>query len=130
MIIREEFSEYKTENGIILRVKPVLLDIMMPAIEKLDIAVDLRDMSYVIAPSDFDTSSMELVEPEKVSENDVIEELKFYPIRSTTNIYETKNSIIILISKVTSIRLTNKKDKKNVPILRYSSEIKLNVINK
>ena len=73
---------------------------------------------------------MELVEPEKVSENDVIEETKFYPIRSATNIYETKNSIIIIISKVTSIRLTNKKDKKNIPILRYSSEVKINVINK
>ena len=84
--------------------------------------MNIKDIPNVITPSNFDTSSMELQELENVTDNDTIKELKFYPIKTTTNIYEIKNAIIIIFLKVKSIKLTNKKDKKNSPILRFNSE--------
>ena len=128
--IREDFNDYKTENGLVLRVKLVLMDIAKDPVDKSKFSADLKDISNVIAPSNFDTSSMESTELEKVTDNDVIKELKFYPIKTTTNIYEIKNAIIIVFLKVKSIRLTNKKDKRNSPILRFTSEANINVVNK
>lgn len=128
--IREDFNDYKTENGLILRVKIILMDILQDTVDKLKFSMDLKDVSNVITPSDFDTSSMEVAEIEKVADNDAIKELKFYPIKTTTNIYEIKNAIIVIFLKVISIKLTNKKDKKNSPILRFTSEANINVINK
>lgn len=128
--IREDFSEYKTENGLILRVKITVMDILQDAVDKLKFSMDLKDIATVITPSNFDTSSMENAEFENVTDNDVIKELKFYPIKITTNIYEIKNAIIIVFLKVTTIKLTNKKDKiKHSPILRFNSEATINVIN-
>ena len=99
--------------------------------DKLKFSMDFKDIATVITPSNFDTSSMEDAEFEKVTDNDVIKELKFYPIKTTTNIYEIKNAIIIVFLKVTAIKLTNKKDKiKHFPILRFNSEATINIINK
>lgn len=128
--IREDFNEYKTENGLILRVKVILMDILQDPVDKSKFSMDLKDIPNVITPIDFDTSSMEIAELEKVTDNDAIKELKFYPIKKPTNIYEIKNAIIIISLKVTSIKLTDKKDKKNSPILRFNSEVSINVINK
>lgn len=128
--IREDFSEYKTENGLVLRAKVIVMDILQDAVDKLKFSMDLKDISKVIIPSNFDTSSMEEAELENVTDNDIIKELKFQPIKITTNIYEIKNAVIIVFLKVTSIKLTNKKDKENSPILRFNSEASINVINK
>jgi len=129
--IREDFNEFKTENGLVLRVKLIVMDILQDAVDKSKFSMDLKDISNVISPSDFDTSSMELAELEKVTENDVIKELKFYPIKTTTNIYEIRNAIILIFLKVSSIKITNKKDKiKHSPILRFNTEANINVINK
>lgn len=128
--IREDFNEYKTENGLVLRVKVIVMDILQDPVNKLKFSMDLKDIPNVISPSNFDTSSMEFAELENVTDNDTIKELEFYPIKTTTNIYEIKNAIIIIFLKVKTIKLTNKKDKKNSPILRFNSEANINVINK
>jgi hypothetical protein len=128
--IKEDFNDSMTENRLVLRVKLVLMDIVKDPIDQSKFSADLKDISHVIRPSNFDMSSLEVAELENVTDNDSIKELKFFPIKTTTNIYEIKNAIIIVFLKATSIKQTNKKDKKDTPILRFNSEAIINVINK
>lgn len=128
--IREDFNEYEAENGQILRVKLVLVDIVTDSTDKSKFELNIKDISHVITRNEFDTSTMEFAKPDQVTKKDVVKELKFFPTKSVTNIYETKQSIIIIVLKVNSVNLTNKKDETNNPILRFTSEAKINIIVK
>ena len=129
--IREEFSEYEIENGQILKLKHILVDIVNEPIEgKLRGKLGTKDISYVYTPEGIDTTGMEISTPEQVTEKDQVRELSFKPTKEVINIYETEKSLILIITGISKIFLTNKKDKENAPIIRYTGQHGIEVIEK
>lgn len=130
--IREDYNVYQIENGHILKLKKVLSNIY----QKKDpngkgIAdIDTQDFSYVATPIDIDTSELETADPKDVTAKDNVKELKFTVLKDGLNIYETKNTIIIISNDVSNIFITNKKDKKGIPIYRYTAHGAVNLLEK
>ena len=74
---------------------------------------------------------LELIsDPSQVTKEYEVKELKFKAIKEIVNIYETTNSLILVIPHMDKIILTNKKDKNNLPHLRFSSALDVTVTNK
>ncbi len=120
--VREDFSEYEVENGEVLRVKAVVTEIINKTDGDKETGGDIRfsTISKISASDPIDTTDLELEsDPNKVTEKDEVKELKFKTIKEIVNIYETANSLILVIPCVTKIVLTNKKDPNNLPRLRY-----------
>jgi hypothetical protein len=133
--IREDYNEYQLENGIILRIKQMLASVLMHTepepYGKKSFSADFRDVSVILTPEGLDTSRLESVYPDEVTERDETEEMRFTTIREIINIYETKNSLFIIAPHITKIALTNKKDKKtNLPIIRYASDTMVSTVSK
>lgn len=130
--IREDFSEYEAENGQILRVKSVVTEIInRMEDDKKGGGLKFSTISNVSTPIKIDTSNMKLVtDASQVTQDDVLNELKFKPIREIVNIYETKNALILVIPHMQQIFLTNKKDESNAPHLRYLLATDVNIIEK
>lgn len=130
--IREDFCTYEAENGQVLKIKNSVVDIKNKKDdqEQPSVHIGLRDVSSVITPKPVNTSDYEYMPPEQVNEKHQIKELKFKPKREVVNIYETANSIILADTKVRNIFLTNKKDGKGDPILRYQVDTGISIIQK
>ncbi len=130
--IREDFNEYECENGQILKAKQILADILHTEDEagKPMSNFGFKDVSTVITPTPIDTSDLEFIPREQVTEKHVVKELKFKVIREVINIYESKNSIILISPRVSNIRLTNKKDETGSPLIRYTTNTGMSVIPK
>jgi hypothetical protein len=127
--IREDFSVYECENGQMLRMKTVISNIYKDTENKKS-GIDFKDVSNVTATKPIDTSEYEESTPDQVTKEHEIKSLEFKPIKEIINIYETEKSIIMLYPIVEKIILTNKKDKKGEPILRYHAQNSLNIIDK
>jgi hypothetical protein len=131
--IREEFNLYEIENGQVLRAKQIVTDIVVETAEdnKKMTRLAIKDVSFVIADvNKIDTSNFETSTPDKVTEKDQLNELRFRPIKEVINIYETDSTLLILSSKVQKVFLTNKKDNTGVPIIRYEASAGINVLSK
>jgi hypothetical protein len=130
--IREDFNEYEVENGQTLRFKPSIVDLSIESKvgSNKGSQLGIKDISHVITNDEIDTSSMELSSAEAVTEKDQVRELKFVPNKQIINIYETQKHLILVAPFISKIFLTNKKDKTNSPILRYTYEMNINVIDK
>lgn len=129
--IREDFSEFKAENGQILRMKPVVMDIIREQKNgKQMSSLTFQEYSHVITELKIDTSGYTFAEASSVTDADKVKELNFVIIKRVINIYETEQSIILVSPDVEKIFLTNKKDKTNSPYLRYVSKTNVNVVQK
>jgi len=130
-VIREEFSEYKVENGQILRAKPIVMDVYTEDKDGKKLGgLELKEISFVITEVEIDTSSYEFAETSAVTEEHQTKELKFTTVKRSVNVYETDKTIILVAPEITKIFLTNKKDKTSSPILRYVSDTNVNVVDK
>jgi hypothetical protein len=129
--IREDFNEYKVENGQILRVKSIMVDLATETENgKSKTRVGLKDFSHVLTTIKIDTSGYEYSTPEQVTENDQIRELQFTTTKENINIYETKKVLVLIGSHVQKIFLTNKKDHASSPIIRYESPCIISILDK
>ncbi len=130
--IREDLNEYEVENGQILKMKMTVTDIIAQQTEsgQINASLRLKDISEVITDPPIDTTNFEYAEISQVTEKDEFKQLNFKPISEIINIYETAKFIFLVESRVKSISLTNKKDKDNNPILRYSHETNLAILDK
>lgn len=131
--IREDYNAYEIENGHILKVKKVLTNIYQnkgsdDAVPTADIQT--QDLSFVATPVEIDTSEYEVAEPTDVTDKDHVGELKFTILKEGLNIYETKNSLIIISDELLHLYFTKKKDKKGVPIYRFVLRGAINVLEK
>lgn len=131
-VLKEDFTICQVENGQILRLKQSLIDIAQVTDEngKTEIKLGLKEVSGVSTTVEIDTSDLELTDVSQVTEKDHVKELEFKIIKNPTNVYETEKSIILIITKVTKIFLTNKKDHANAPFLRYTAEHNMSIIKK
>jgi hypothetical protein len=130
-VIREDFCECKVENGQILRMKSVVMDIFNEEKnEKVGSGINFNQVSHVITTVNIDTSELQFAEATNVTEKDQVTELSFVTTKQIVNIYETDKSVILVTPDVEKIFLTNKKDKTNSPILRYISRTSVNVVQK
>ncbi len=125
--VKEDYNEYRMENGQILRVKSTPVDFIL--VDK-EIRVVYKDVSYVITPYSIDRSGLELGDPATVTEKDVIGPLQFKPVKEMINIYETEQSMIFLTPKVEKIFSTRKKDMDNNPIIRYTMKTIIDITQK
>lgn len=128
--IRSDYNIYKVENGQILKLKLEVIDVINEIEEDGKPTADIKTqiISPVITPNDIDTTGLEY--SLEVKESDQTGELKFETLREVINIYETKKSFIISAIKLDKIFATNKKNKKNEPVLRFGSINALDVIEK
>ena len=128
-IIKEDFNEYKIENGQILKFKSFPVDISKEQ-DKDGFFVGVKDFSHVITPIELDTSSLQYSKLSDITDKDEIKELKFTTIKESINVYETEKVFIFICSKIGKVILTNKKDKTGNPILRFTHSFILNTVNK
>lgn len=131
--IREDFSEYEADNGQILKVKAVVTDIVNVTNNdgRASARLNFKTISHVITPIPIDTSNFILESnPDRVIEQDQIGELTFRPLKEITNIYETKQTMILLIPQMQRIFLTNKKDANGAPHLRFTMSTDVSILSK
>lgn len=129
--VREDFNEYKVENGQVLKIKRILVDVIADIGNgKPKTSMGLKDFSHVFTTTKIDTLDFEYSTPEHVTEKDQIRELQFITLKENVNIYETKKELILINLHLQKIFLTNKKDITNSPILRYESLSTISVLDK
>jgi hypothetical protein len=130
--VREDFNEYEIENGQLLKTKNILMDLIEDEGGKLGKqgSIGFQTVSHVRTPILIDTTNLELALPEQVTDNDIVQELKFKIIKEIINIYESEKTIIFTDTQMEKIFLTKKKDKDGNPILRFRSGLNINVIPK
>ncbi|MCE2507042.1 MAG: hypothetical protein J4F36_11385 [Nitrosopumilaceae archaeon] len=73
---------------------------------------------------------MEESTPDAVTDDDVVKELKFTIKKESINVYESEKHFVMVDDRVEKIMLSNKKDKKGNPILRYRVDMGVNVVPK
>jgi hypothetical protein len=102
--IREDFNEYQIENRLLLKVKPVLTDII-PEIknDETGFKTIFEKISKVIGTPEKD--------PLHVLEENEKYELQFIPIKEVVNLYETDKMIILVLYKVEKVFYAPKQDK-------------------
>jgi hypothetical protein len=130
--IREDFSEFEIETGQRVRIKYMLSEVVRQTNEKgkESLSFSARDLSTVIPHFDIDTSTLEYASTDEVTEKDVVKRYKFRPVKEVINIYEIDNMIILLACKLEAIALTNKKDRTNSPIVRFTANLLFNGVRK
>ena len=129
--IRTDYSVFEVENGQILKIKLEIVDVINTSKSKQNptAKVQTKIVSHVISPKDIDISSLEL-STGTVTEKDHVKELNFKTINEVVNIYETKGSFILTVLKLEKVYLTNKKNTQDEPILRFTSNNGIDIIQK
>ena len=130
--IKEHFSEYEAENGQTLKFKLVLTDIVVETREDGEKGsfLEFKDVGVVITDVKIDTSGFEYANTNDVTDKDHVKELKFRAVDEVVNIYETQKALIFVLTFITNVYLTNKKDKSGNPILRYKYDKRISAIDK
>jgi len=130
-VIRSDFNIYEVENGQTLKVKVDLLDVINTTENENQSKgkVQTQIYSHVITPSSMDASGLELAIG-NLTDKDNVKELNFKKIKDVINIYETKKAFILTGLNVVKIFLTNKKNQNNEPILRFTSNSGIDLIQK
>lgn len=128
--VREELNLYDIENGLRLRAMQIITDIHYEKEKEGKPNLGFKSVSYVESHGEVDTSSFEVMPLEQITDKDNTKKLNFTPVREIVNIYETENSIILIDSRVENIYLTNKKEEKGTPILRFDSNTGISIVPK
>ena len=130
--IREDYNIYEIENGQILKSKVLVTDF----VEKDEVKgrtsgnLAFQAISNTYATKSIDTSDLEESTQDKVTDDDVVKELKFTIKKESINIYESEKLFLLIEDRVEKIMLTNKKDNKGNPILRHRIDMGVNVVPK
>jgi hypothetical protein len=119
-IIREEFNEYELENGLHLRVKPIVTDIVTKG-KDTGFAIVFDIFSKVISPLD------DIANQRKYDET---KSLSFRSIKEVVNIYETKAAIILVIYRLDKLLPTTELNREGIPILRIEGNTLVNVVKR
>lgn len=128
--IREEFDEYILEDGNTLRIKDILAsfglgeEIKTNESDKIKTKtfVQFEQTTAVIPTADVDTSHLEQLGHNKISDKDKVKEMKFTPKRVSLNLYETDEFLIVVRSRLNHVWTTPYKDNNNVPIYCLNSD--------
>jgi hypothetical protein len=130
--VREDFCEYRVDNGQILKMKVILTDIAVETTEddKKSSLLGIKDFSALITENEIDTSKMEYSTPEQITDKDVVSELSYKTVREVVNIYDTQKVLILVAPRVLKIFSTNKKDRSNAPLIRYTYKTGLHTVEK
>ena len=129
--VKEDFNIYEIENGQILKVKNILVEIKnVEKGGKIGSQFGIKTVSHVITPIPIDTSGMELSSAEAVTDEHNVSELSFKPIKQVSCIYETKKSVLIWETELLHVYLTNKKSKEGEPILRLGTNTEIGLFPK
>ena len=130
--IREDYNIYEIENGQILKSKVLVVDF----IEKDKVkgrtsgSLGFQIISKTHTTKFIDTSDLEESTQDKVTDDDIVKELKFTIKKESINIYESEKLFLLVEDRAEKIMLTNKKDNKGEPILRYRIDMRVNVVPK
>ncbi len=129
--IRQEYSEYETENGLRMKVMPTVIRIVNEdganGVGKSKVTA--VTVAVVVAPQGFNRSGLkERTGP--TTNADETCELSFKLVKKAFNIYETKKFIIVVGIKLTKVYGTDKVNNIGEPILHYEHKNLLNMIEK
>lgn len=117
-IIREDFNEYGLENGIHLKVKPIVTDIVTKG-KNGGFAVVFDIFSKVISSLD---------EISTQSRYDETKNIQFRPLKEVVNIYETRTAIILVVYQLDKLFPTAEQNKDSIPKFRIEGNTLVNVI--
>lgn len=128
--IREEFDEYILEDGNTLRIKDILASFGLGGEIKTDESDKIKTKTFVqfkqtivvIPTADVDTSHLEPLGHNKISDKDRVKEMKFTPKRISFNLYETDEFLIVVRNRLNHVWTTPYKDSNNVPIYSLNSD--------
>lgn len=125
--VRQEYSEYKIEGGILLRVM-----IPIKCIHNDDTIASGR---IVFADPSSMTTTLPGFGGEELKEHgrgDVTEStpLSFEPVREPLNIYETKTSVILVGLRMNRVYGTGLKDGRGDPVVAYENDILVNLVKR
>ena len=130
--IREDYNVYEIENGQILKSKVSVVDFIEKDEAKGEISGQLgfMNISEIYTTKPIDTSDLKESTQDKVTDDDVVKELKFTIKKESINIYESEKLFLLVGDRVEKIMLTNKKNNKGDPIVRYRIDMGVNVVPK
>ena len=130
--IREDYNVYEIENGQILKSKVSVVDFIEKDEAKGGTSGQLgfMNISEIYTTKPIDTSDLKESTQDKVTDDDVVKELKFTIKKESINIYESANLFLLVGDRVEKIMLTNKKNNKGDPIVRYRIDMGVNVVPK
>jgi hypothetical protein len=129
VVIREDWSEYRLEDGSIVKVKASISDI----IDAGKMKGKLHELKFVFnnvffkepSPDDRGTPS----DSPKISEEDIIQDLKFEKIREPLNIYDIPEKLVLLVQvKLTDLKKTRKFDFNGNRIYHCGISCAINVV--
>ncbi|MDA7939150.1 MAG: hypothetical protein MPJ04_01215 [Nitrosopumilus sp.] len=123
--IREEFTNYKCENKLILRHKPVLA--AMYGNHDLPSTLDIEEIRVTIVGKGWTPNKQASIMREH---NEKDYDLRWEPIKPVINIYETDTNLLFLYPVMTRIFLEEISDKNGNPKLSCTSRTIINVIDK
>lgn len=126
--IREEFNEYILEDGNTLRVKDVLIAFgysnkieTSPEGKKIAKALfKVKQVNGVLPTGNANVSKLKLVD-RPITKNDRQQKLQFEPKKTSLNLYETDDLLIVLRTRLDEIWTTQFKDKDDLPIYSFDS---------
>ena len=131
-VIRQASSSYRVENGQTIKHMAVISDIRDKVGSDPPIGeVVMNDVTHVITPLDITRDvDLEIVEGSVPAKKNRIRELKFEIEDEVINIYETKNHIVMVVSMIKKVFLTNMVDEQNNPILHCDNKVGVSTIPK
>ncbi len=129
--IRQEYSEYETENGLRIKVMPTVTHIVNEdgANEVGKSKVTAVTVAAVVAPQDFDRSGLK-ERTGSTTKADETHELAFKLVKKAFNIYETKKFIIVIGIKLIKVYGTDRVNNMGEPVLHYKHKNSINMIEK
>jgi hypothetical protein len=105
--IREDFNEYQIENRVLLKVKPILTDIIPETKDdETGFKTVFEKISKVIGTLEKD--------PSQVPAEKETHELLFVPIKEVINLYETDKMIILVAYKVERVFYTARENEPRI----------------
>jgi hypothetical protein len=120
IIIREEFNEYELEDGLRLKVKPIVTDIVSKG-SNAGFALVFDLYSKVI-------SSLDDALPQKDRYDGTNPQFK--TLKEVVNIYEIKTAIILVVYHLKELFATAERDAEGHPIFRIDGDALVNVVER
>ena len=128
--VREDFNVYEIPGKFTLRSKQSIISIKTDDNNMEFLRPSLRSVSIIEPVTGFSVSELKQKSVSEVTDDDITDELKFVVTQSSMNIYETEREIIIIDDPVEHIFMTHYKDENDIPIIRFRSNIGMNIIPK
>ncbi len=131
-VIRQAPSSYYVENGQTIKHLGVVSDIRDKVGSDPPMGeVVMNDVTHVITPLDITRDvDLKIVKGSVPTKKNRVRELKFETEDEVINIYETKNHIVLVISVVRKVFLTNMVDDQNNPLLHCDNRVAISTVPK